>query len=136
MSETTAVRKRAASPASVAVKLKLIDEIFRTFRVFGKYLMYVLVAVYVTSGLTAMAGTKTDIAILFTLMKDSGPGSALTASILLNFALGIILFRKHKLCQDHIERFGPMMAQRERDKDPTRTSSGLTSRGQTPPEDH
>jgi hypothetical protein len=135
MSDTSAIAHHEAFSGNLAVKLKLIDEIFRTARAFGKYFMYAITAYFLTSGLVSMAGTKTDISILFTLMKDSGWGSALIVSILLNVGLGILLFRKHKLCQDVIARFGPMMAHHEREIDPTRTSSGLTRRGLTPPED-
>jgi hypothetical protein len=124
---------------SLAVKLKIWDQGFKTLKHAITYGFYGLLvykgAEIITAIVQPLAGKKTDVNVAVNFFTESGVNAALGLSLILNVGLIFVLRMRHKLCQDERERFGRQIAALERGIDPERTSSGLTERGKTPPED-
>jgi hypothetical protein len=135
MSEISAAEPHKASRSQIAVKLKLIDEIFRTVRTMLWCTVGVFAVIYGFTAIAAIAGKTTDFSVAVNFIQGSGAAQALTVSFTFNIAFLFLWRRERKLCQDNIERFSGIVAEKEKAIDPNRTSSGLTKRGQTPPKE-
>jgi hypothetical protein len=93
----------------------------------------VWIASYAAQIAAVLAGQTTEANILFKILGDLRVSTALAwAAGLSGIGYG---WRQRKLRRDAVERLAERVARRERELDPRRTSSKLTVRGDTSPED-
>ena len=98
-----------------------------------KYAAIVFVARYCFLSIHAIAGQSTVMNVMVNLIANKW--FAIVTSLLLN--VGCVSYGKHqnKLRKDTIERYEKRIRELEAKIDPRRTSSQLTPRGDTNPED-
>lgn len=135
MSRSTTTKARTTNFESTAIKIKLSDDIFKTIRACSKYGFWAYLVYNAAEIIAPLAGKKTDVSVLINFLTDSGYNLALFLSLLMNVGLFLLLRNRMKLCENERQRFAGLLADRERAIDPERTTSGLTERGKTRPED-
>lgn len=120
-------------PPEHLVRLRIIDAIDANFRLLIKWGVLGLIAFFAYRSMVVLAGKTTlaDIAVRF--MADIRMGSTIGYVV---GGGGLLYGRNQKRLKERaILNLSPKLVEREMALDPERSSSGLTPRGRTRPED-
>ena len=130
-------RSRAASHQSIPpdhlIRLRKIDAIDANIRLFIKYGFLALIAFFVYHCVDVLSGKQTFADIGMRFLGDIKIGNSFGYVV----GGGGLLYGKRQkgLRERAIENLAPGLQGREAAMDPNRSSSGLTPRGRTRPED-
>jgi len=115
------------------VRLRIIDAIDANVRLLIKYGCLAIVAFFAYGAIAVLAGKQTFAQIGIKLLGDIKIANSIGYVV---GGSGIIYGRRQKkLKEDVILKLAPRIKELETEIDPKRSSSGLTERGRTRPED-
>lgn len=129
-------KPRPSSPSvglQHVVRLRIIDAIDANIRLLIKYGFLAVVAFFAYGAIAVLAGKQTFAQIGIKLLGDIKIANSIGYVV---GGSGIIYGRRQKkLKEDVIQKLAPRIKELETKIDPKRSSSGLTERGRTRPED-
>lgn len=124
---------RSKASLDYAVRIRIIDTIDANLRLLIKFGLLAVIALFGYRSISVLAGQHTfaDIGVRF--LSDIRLGTSLGYAL---GAGGLYYGRKQKkLREDTIQQLAPRIKELETLRDANRSSSGLTKRGHTRPED-
>ena len=117
------------------LRLALIERAFPLLGAVVKYGSYCFIAYFAFQALSQFAGESTQAALAFSYLTSEATGVTISISLTVNVMLYIWGRNEKKLRQSTVERLHGRIKELETQLDPKRSTSGLTARGTTHPND-
>ena len=132
-------RRSRQMELNAAVEISRINRSDHVLRDIIKYGCFVMIAMFVWLSVKELAGkiTIADLKLAATMATNTGSPEWKVVIGAIVFGVGGIMFgrRERRLRKDTVERLHPYQLMWEKEHDPKRTSSLITKRGDTRPED-